>query len=67
MMRPRGKPPMPSAVSSAREPVGMTSTCATSWPPRRMIAPAPNCFWMTRIASSMALPRALDVFSVSWR
>jgi hypothetical protein len=54
-MRPRGRPPQPSATSSATEPVGMTSTGWTSLPSSRMIEPEPNCLWMARIASAMLL------------
>src|SRR5581483_3349222 len=58
-MRPRGKPPTPSARSSAIEPVGMASTAMRLVPsPRRMIAPLPNCFSMPETARSSARSRS---------
>jgi hypothetical protein len=56
VMRPRGTPPMPSAMSSAIEPVGMDSMCSAEASPRRMIAPWPNCFSIWPSASSSAEP-----------
>ena len=38
---PRVRPPMPSAASSASEPVGMASTFSSGRSPRRMTAPLP--------------------------
>src|ERR1700756_4037805 len=43
-MRPRGKPPIPSAASTEIEPVEMVGTACTVCAPRRMIEPFPNCF-----------------------
>src|SRR5437660_1737695 len=43
MIRPRGRPPMPSATSSAIDPVGITSIGARVSSPRRMTAPLPCC------------------------
>ena len=40
---PRGIPPIPSAASTASEPVGMTETGTSGRSPRRMIEPFPNC------------------------
>ena len=42
-MRPRGIPPMPRAMSSARAPVGTIATSAGGESPIRMMAPLPNC------------------------
>src|SRR3990170_110465 len=58
-MRPRGTPPMPNAMSRAREPVGTASTAM--WEeasPSRMMAPRPNCFWIWPIARSRACRRS---------
>ena len=41
MMRPLGTPPMPNAMSSDREPVGMDSTTMPVFSPRRMMEPLP--------------------------
>ena len=41
-IRPRGTPPMPSARSSAREPVGIASTLTVPLSPRRISDPSPN-------------------------
>src|SRR5690349_7359075 len=65
-MRPRGSPPTPSARSIASEPVGITSTWATSSPPRRMIEPSPNCFLITLSASVMARCLFCGLRSDSW-
>src|SRR5439155_16886659 len=59
-MRPRGKPPTPSARSTAIEPVEMTSIFSSAAAPSFMIEPFPNCFSICRIAWSIAL-----VFSVT--
>src|SRR5215831_8767973 len=57
-MRPRGSPPMPSAMSSPNEPDGMTLISGGAWStPRRMMDPLPYCFSMVPIASSIALSR----------
>ena len=59
MMRPRGKPPQPRAMSSASEPVGMTVISGSAMPsPRRMIAPFPYCFSMLPVSASMAAARS---------
>ena len=42
--RPRGRPPMPRARSSASAPVGMASMSMWRFSPIRMIEPLPNCF-----------------------
>ena len=55
-MRPRGKPPTPSAMSSEvapEETAAMSFTSASSLP-RRMIEPLPNAFSMDETASSIA-------------
>ncbi len=57
MMRPRGRPPTPSARSIASEPVESVSTFILALLPRRMIEPSPNCFVMEERASSMFLSR----------
>src|SRR5215470_1994214 len=60
MTRPRGRPPQPRAMSSAKEPVGMTFTSGAGWSsPRRMIEPLPNCFSIVLTASSIAFSRLL--------
>ena len=57
-MRPRGRPPTPSAMSRPSEPVGMTCTSGGAVPsPSRMMPPLPNCFSMAETARSMALSR----------
>src|SRR5437899_3629789 len=53
-MRPRGKPPTPSARSTAIEPVEMTSIFSSAAAPSFMIEPFPNCFSICRIAWSIA-------------
>ena len=64
MMRPRGKPPMPSARSSERLPVEMASTCMVTFCPSFMIAPLPNCFSICESAVSSAVFFASPVFLV---
>src|SRR5262245_32963181 len=57
-MRPRGRPPQPSAMSSPSDPVGMTLISGATWSmPRRMIEPLPNCFSIELTASSIAFSR----------
>ena len=54
-IRPRGKPPTPSAASSEMEPLEMTATRTTaSLEPSRRMEPLPNCFsiWL-RVSPSM--------------
>ena len=41
--RPRGMPPIPSAASTASEPVGITAIVVSGRSPSRMIEPFPNC------------------------
>src|SRR5688500_12645878 len=57
MMRPRGIPPTPSAMSSAIEPVGTVSTASDVRCPRRMTEPLPNCFsnWLSASSSVFCL------------
>src|SRR5262245_40552359 len=56
--RPRGRPPMPGAHSSAIEPVGITSTGALLSSPRRMREPVPNWRSSWARAASSALSRS---------
>src|SRR5664279_3012324 len=57
-MRPRGRPPMPSAMSKPSDPVGTTCTSGGAIPsPSRMMLPLPNCFSIVATVSSMALSR----------
>src|ERR1051326_6127039 len=65
-MRPRGKPPTPSARSSDRAPDGMAATLtAASSSPMRMIEPLPNwrSIWVNALFSAES--RAFAAFSVS--
>src|SRR5512137_3068094 len=56
MMRPRGMPPTPSAMSSASEPVGTNCMSSlTGWSPRRMTLPLPNWRSICVTAASRAL------------
>ncbi len=53
--RPRGTPPIPSAMSRPGLPVLTTATSGTiASLPSRMIEPLPNCFSIAATASSMA-------------
>ena len=54
MMRPRGTPPTPSAISRPKLPVEMASTCMAVLSPSFMTAPLPNCFsiWASAVASA---------------
>src|SRR5579864_7013716 len=54
-MRPRGTPPMPSARSSAMDPVGIVATGIRLLSPKRMMAPLPNCLSICAVTSSRAL------------
>ena len=68
--RPRGKPPMPIAASSASEPVGMAAIARVSCWPRRMIAPLPNwrSIWVRAPSSALALScggSALEVLGLA--
>src|SRR5574340_656898 len=61
MTRPRGRPPTPSAMSSPSEPVETAwMSRATSWSPRRITEPLPNCFsiWLSAAASALFLSSA---------
>jgi len=53
-IRPRGTPPMPSARSSARAPVGIASTLTVPLSPRRISEPSPNSLRMPLTAFSSA-------------
>ena len=59
-MRPRGRPPRPSATSSAIEPVGITSTGTRVSSPRRMTEPLPNCrsIWSSAVSRDFSLSPA---------
>src|SRR5262245_47448878 len=54
MMRPRGSPPMPSAMSRPREPVDKASTSMRSLAPSRMMEPLPCSFSIWARAASNA-------------
>ena len=59
MIRPRGRPPTPSARSSPSEPVDTVSMSSISVPSAmRMIAPLPNCFSMLASATLSAFLRS---------
>src|SRR3712207_3208792 len=58
MTRPRGRPPMPSAMSREIEPVGMTFMATSGLSPRRMTEPLPNCLSIWARAMSRALSRS---------
>ena len=62
-IRPRGTPPMPSARSSAREPVGIASTLTVPLSPRRISEPSPNSFRMPLTAFSSAASFAFASFA----
>src|SRR3954470_3832509 len=70
-MRPRGRPPTPSATSRAIDPVGMTSTGARSSLPRRMTEPLPNwrSIWASAVsrAFSRSVGDGIAVVSLSRR
>ena len=63
-IRPRGTPPIPSARSSASEPVGIESTLTVPLSPRRISEPTPKSrsIWVT--AASRAESFALASFAV---
>src|SRR5712691_5112075 len=65
--RPRGKPPTPSAMSTASEPLGIASTFSPAEAPSFMIEPFPNCFSICWIACSMARDFSLTTTSCSSR
>src|SRR3954464_9325117 len=56
--RPRGRPPMPRAMSRAIDPVGMTFMATSGLSPRRMTEPLPNCLSIWARAMSRALSRS---------
>ena len=65
MMRPRGMPPTPSAMSRASEPVGMTVMPAPiGCSPSFMTAPLPNCFSICWSVTSSILSRSTLVLLV---
>ena len=65
MMRPRGMPPTPSAISSGKIPVEITSTFMFALAsPRRMIAPLPCAFSMFCRAFSSASSRVIGLSSL---
>src|ERR1017187_812731 len=70
-IRPRGRPPMPSATSSEIAPVGITSIGARPSSPSRMIEPLPNCrsIWASAVSRDLslspALPAALSLPALS--
>src|ERR1039457_553754 len=64
-MRPRGRPPMPSAMSRASAPVGIDSMFMCRFSPMRMIEPLPNCFSIWPSAASRALARSSVAITVS--
>src|SRR6185436_7476991 len=64
-MRPRGKPPIPSAMSSPREPVDTTSMSRVAIEsPRRMTEPLPNCFSIWPSAAERAFLRLSSILSL---
>jgi hypothetical protein len=64
MMRPRGKPPMPRAISSPSEPVEMTSeSVAGSRAPSFMIDPLPKARSICPNAASSAFCLSIVSFS----
>src|SRR5215475_5586197 len=58
MIRPRGRPPTPSATSKAIEPVGITAIGTTGRSPRRITEPLPNCLSICARARSSAFSRS---------
>ena len=68
MMRPRGTPPTPSAISRLKLPVGIDSTCILVASPNFITAPSP--YFLLRLArvvsSAFCLPLSTFVsFEVS--
>src|ERR1700712_949746 len=57
MMRPRGRPPMPSAISRPSEPLEMTSATSLDLWPMRMIEPFPKArsIWLSAPSSAFDL------------
>jgi hypothetical protein len=68
-IRPRGNPPVPSAISTPSDPVEMTGTSTGASPvPRRISAPLPNCFSISPTTVAIALSLWLSIgFTVSFR
>src|SRR6478672_10238964 len=62
-IRPRGTPPIPSARSSARAPVGIDSTLTVPLSPSRIRDPSPNSFLMPLTVLSSAASLALASFA----
>src|SRR3954447_11643420 len=61
MMRPRGRPPTPSAMSSPSEPVDTVSISTGFWPlPSRMIDPLPKARSIWDRAASRAFVLSMD-------
>src|SRR4051812_889183 len=61
MMRPRGRPPTPSAMSSPSEPVDTVSISTGFWPlPSRMIDPLPKARSICDRAASRAFVLSMD-------
>jgi hypothetical protein len=59
MIRPRGIPPTPRAISRPIEPEGMTSMSTFGASPSFMMAPSPNFVWIDFIVSSIDEPVSL--------
>ena len=53
-MRPLGKPPIPSAISSPKEPVEIAGIDSLSVSPSRIIEPLPNCLSICDRAAARA-------------
>ena len=65
MIRPRGMPPTPSAMSSASEPDGMTVMPAPiGCSPSFMTAPLPNCFSICCSVTSSIFSRSIALSSL---
>jgi hypothetical protein len=62
-MRPLGTPPMPNAMSSPMEPVGMDSMSGGGFSPNLMMAPLPNFRSICVNAVSSALFFSSDTIS----
>src|SRR5215213_1875686 len=62
-IRPRGTPPMPSARSSARDPVGIASTLTVPLSPSLIRAPSPNSFLIPLTVFSSAASLAFASFA----
>ena len=55
IIRPLGTPPIPKAISNAKEPVGIASTFTVALSPSFIIAPFPKSFSIFSIANFRAL------------